>query len=99
MFQVYINLALREYTNVFVLAYLDDILIFSKRKKNHVQHIQLVLEKLQEYRLFVKLLKCVFSAEEIQFLSFIINKFGIQMDFSKLDAIITWPMPKSFRDI
>ena len=95
-FQAYINLALREYINVFVLAYLDDILIFSKKKEDHVQHIQLVLEKLREYCLFVKLSKCVFSAEEMEFLGFIINRFEIQMDPSKLDAIATWPMPKSF---
>ena len=98
-FQAYINLALREYTNVFVLAYLDNVLIFSKKEEDHVQHIQLVLEKLREFRLFVKLSKYVFSAEEIEFLGFIINRFGIQIDPSKLYAIATWPMPKSFQDI
>ena len=72
-----------------MLAYLDDILIFSKREENHVQHVQLVLKKLRELRLFVKLSKCVFSTEEIKFLGFIINRFGIQMDLLKLNAIAT----------
>ena len=62
------------YTNLFVLVYLDNILIFLK-KKDHVQYIQLILRKLQKYRLFVKLSKNLFSIKEIEFFDFIINKF------------------------
>ena len=61
--------------------------------------MQLVLEKLRKYRLFVKLLKYVFSVSEIEFLGFIINHFRVKIDFSKLDAVATWPMHESFRDI
>ena len=54
-FQAYINEALREYLDDFVVVYLDDILIFSKSMKDHTFHIRLVLEKLRKFSLQVKL--------------------------------------------
>ena len=98
-FQAYINLALREYTDIFVLAYLDDIVVYSEREEDHTGHVRLVLQKLRQYNLYVKLSKCVFDAKEIEFLGFIVGQFGVSMDPAKLDTIATWPVPESFRDI
>ncbi len=44
-FQTYINVALREYLDVFAFAYIDDILIFFKILKKHVQHVRVVFER------------------------------------------------------
>ena len=72
-FQAYINQALRKYMDIFVLAYLNDIVIFFKQYKDHTKHVQIVLQKLQEFKLYIKLLKYVFNAAEINFLDFIVN--------------------------
>ena len=49
--------------------------------------------------MFIKLLKCIFNIEKIEFLGFIINRFGIQIDSFKLDAIAIWLIPESFQNI
>jgi bifunctional N-acetylglucosamine-1-phosphate-uridyltransferase/glucosamine-1-phosphate-acetyltransferase GlmU-like protein len=58
LFQRFINEVLQEYLHSFVIAYLDDILIFSKEKEEHVQHVSKVLEKLQGVNIKLKLKKC-----------------------------------------
>ena len=72
-FQELINDTLREYLNTFVLAYLDDILIFSTDYKQHVQHVRMVLQKLREKDLPVKLSKCEFHKHSIGFLGYIVS--------------------------
>ena len=72
-FQELINNTLREYLNVFVLAYLDDILIFSKDYQQHIQHVRMVLQKLREKDLPVKLSKCEFHKHSISFLDYIVS--------------------------
>ena len=59
-FQAFINRTLREYLNVFYTAYLDDILIYSDNKEEHIQHVGLVLEKLKQAGLFLDINKCEF---------------------------------------
>ena len=72
-FQELINDTLREYLDIFVLAYLDDILIFSTDYKQHVQHVRMVLQKLREKDLSVKLSKCEFYKYSIGFLGYIVS--------------------------
>ena len=70
VFQAYINLALREFINIFILAYLDDIVVYFERKKDYTGHVCLMLQNLRQYNLYIKLFKCVFDAKEIKFLGF-----------------------------
>ena len=66
-FQRFINDALREYLDRFCSAYLDDILIYSKTKEEHLQHVRQVLERLRRAGLYAKLSKCEFFVEETKF--------------------------------
>src|SRR5436190_24231468 len=59
-FQAYINKALCSLINYFCIVYLDDILIFSKTKEEHDQHLQQICEHLRDAKLYAKLLKCQF---------------------------------------
>ncbi len=87
-FQVYINSVLRKFLNVFVIVYLDDILIYSQNEEKHTNHIRLVLKRLRKYKLFAKLSKCAFDLEEIDYLKFIVEINDIRMNFARI-AIIT----------
>ncbi len=55
MFQAFINNLLREYPDKFCLAYLDDILIFSKSIEEHAEHVRLLLDRLRAASLYCKL--------------------------------------------
>jgi hypothetical protein len=98
-FQAYINEALRGLLDEICVAFMDDILIFSPDKDAHETHVNLVLERLKEYGLYVKLSKCKFFTDEVDFLGFRVGTAGVSMDPSRISAIQEWPVPKSFREI
>ena len=72
-FQGYINRALAGMIDVFVVAYPYDILIYSKDHTRHYQHVLAVLQRLREFRLYVKLSKSAFHVDTVHFLGFIIT--------------------------
>ena len=98
-FQQYINEALREHLDIFIIAYLDDILIFSDNYKGHIQHIRAVLKKLEEASLQLKMKKCKFYVQETEFLGHWITTKGIEMEKSKVKAILNWPILKSIKEV
>ena len=59
-FQAYINRALIGLLNDFCVVYLDDILIYSETRKDHVRHVREVLQRLRKFALFASLKKCSF---------------------------------------
>ena len=85
--QRFINDLLWEYLNNFCTAYLDDILIYSTNLKDHKQHVQKVLTKLQEARIQANVDKCEFHVTETKYLGLIVSTKGIKMDPAKVDAI------------
>ena len=72
-FQAYINKALQGLVDRFCIVYLDDILIFSKTKEEHDQHLQQVCDRLRDAELYAKLSKCQFYQSEVDFLGFIVG--------------------------
>ena len=60
--------------------YLDDILIYSENEKEHVEHVKKVLAKLRTNSLLLKLEKCEFHKNQVEFLGYIIRRHGIKMD-------------------
>ena len=79
-----INNALQKYLNIFIIAYLDDILVFFKTMKEHVNHIERVLEQLNKRDLQLKSEKCEFHKEDVDFLEFVVERKEIRMDPVKL---------------
>ena len=71
----------------FTIAYLDDIIIFSKTPQEHLSHICMVFEKLKSANLSMKKSKCSFFSKEIQYLGHILSATGIQALPSKTHAI------------
>ena len=99
VFQHMMNDIFREHLDDFVVIYLDDILIFSKNEGEHEKHVRLVLEKLRERGLYAKLEKCLFHQTEMEFLGFIATTDGLKMDPKKVEAIVSWEVPKTVRDV
>ena len=88
-FQALINDTLREYLDDFVVAFLDDILIYTNGTlEEHIQQGKKVMRKLQEKSLRLKLKKCEFHVKETEFLGFIISTKGIRMDPAKVKVIL-----------
>lgn len=98
-FQHLINDIFRDLLDQFVVIYLDDILIFSNSMEEHQRHVILILERLRKNRLYIKIEKCEFHQIEIQFLGYVISPNGLQMDSSKIKAIVDWPTPRSIKDV
>ena len=94
-FQALINTTLCKYLDIFVTAYLDDILIYTKGiLKEHIQEVKKVFKALQEADIRLRPDKCKFHVKTIKFLGSIITTDGIQMDNKKVKAIREWPEPK-----
>jgi len=95
VFMEYMNRIFHTYQDRFVVVFIDDILIYSKSKEEHVEHLRIVLQVLKERKLYAKLLECEFWLEEVIFLGHIISGSGIAVDPSKVEAVSQWDTPKS----
>eukprot|EP00253_Pinus_taeda_P008878 PITA_08878 len=93
------NSVFRKYLDRFVQVFLDDILIYSRNEKEHLEHLRLVLQCLRENKLYGKLSKCSFFEREIQYLGHTISGKGIAVDYSKIETIMTWPTPRSVKEV
>ena len=89
----------RPYLDQFVVIFIDDILVYSKTKEDHEQHLRLVLETLRENKLYAKLSKCEFWLREIPFLGHIISKEGIRVDPAKVTDVVDWKRPTTVTEI
>lgn len=98
-FQALINSTFHDMVDRFVVAYLDDILIFSETYEEHQQNIRKVLQRLRERHLYARLEKCKFLATSVEFLGYIISADGIAMDPKRVATITNWPVPRSAKDI
>ena len=79
-FMCLMNNVFSQYLDRFVLVFLDDILIYSKTKVEHEDHLRLVLHVLREHQLYAKLNKCDFYQSKVQYLGHVISKEGIAVD-------------------
>jgi hypothetical protein len=79
-FQALMNEMLHPFLRQFMLTFFDDILIFSLLCLEHLHHVCLVFDKLQEQKLFLKRLKCFFSAWSVTYLGHVISNDGVATD-------------------
>ena len=100
IFQGYINKILAEKLDIFVIVYLDDILIYTKDLgQSHVEAVCSVLDQLRKYSLFANLKKCHFHQDEVCFLGYVVSSKGINMEVEQIEVVKKWPELKSVKDI
>ena len=83
----------------FAIAYLDDIIIFSKTPQEHLSHIQMVFEKLKSANLSMKKSKCSFFSKEIQYLGHILSATGIRPQPAKTHIILHMQPPMTPKQV
>ena len=87
-FQGIMNRIFHQYLKNFVLVYLDDILVFSKTPKEHIEHLRVVFDILHKKKLYANLAKCHFAKNELEYLGHVIGKDGIKVDPRKIETIV-----------
>ncbi|KAK3517825.1 hypothetical protein QTP70_018984 [Hemibagrus guttatus] len=94
VFQALINEVFRDLLGR-VIAYIDDILVYSTSMEEHVHQVREVLARLQQHHLFVKLEKCEFHHSMVTFLGYVISHQGVEMVVVKVQAVTEWPAPST----
>nr|GEY17658.1 putative reverse transcriptase domain-containing protein [Tanacetum cinerariifolium] len=87
VFMNLMNRVCRPCLDMFVIVFIDDILIYSKTEEEHIKHLRLVLEPLKKEKVYAKFSKCEFWLREVQFLGHMINGNGIHVDHSKIEDV------------
>ncbi|KAL0433719.1 UNVERIFIED_CONTAM: Retrovirus-related Pol polyprotein from transposon.6 [Sesamum latifolium] len=88
------NRTFQEYLDRFVIVFIDDILVYSKNREEHEQHLRIVLQILKEKELYAKLSKCEFWVNQVVFLGHVISGDGVMPDPSKVKAVMEWRIRK-----
>ncbi|GJZ34944.1 putative reverse transcriptase domain-containing protein [Tanacetum coccineum] len=95
MFMDLMNRVCKSYLDKSIIVFIDDILIYSKSKEEHSEHLKIILDLLKKEKLYAKFLKRDFWLESVQFLGNVINSEGVHVDPAKIKAIKNWPVPTS----
>lgn len=98
-FMTLMNDIFREVLDKFVVVYLDDILIYSKSREEHCQHLQHVLTTLRKYQLYAKLTKCELFQNKVEYLGHYLSDQGIHVDDRKIQTIQNWPEPRNLTEL
>nr|XP_043639059.1 uncharacterized protein LOC122610129 [Erigeron canadensis] len=99
VFMDLMNRVCKPYLDDFIIVFIDDILIYSKTKKEHEVHLRQALELLRTEKLYGKFSKSEFWLEEVKFLGHVVNKDGIKVDPNKIEAVEKWRRPETPTEI
>ena len=98
-FMSLMNGIFKPYQDLFVIVFIDDILVYSKSKKENEEHLRMVLEMLREKKLYAKFSKCEFWLDEVSFLGHVVSKDGVMVDPSKIETVKNWVRPTNVSEI
>ncbi|KAH0661922.1 hypothetical protein KY284_026853 [Solanum tuberosum] len=93
------NRVFKPYLDMFVIVFINDILIYSRNKEDHASHLRMVLQTLKDRELYAKFSKCEFWLMSVAFLGHIVSGDGIKVDTLKIEAVQNWTRPTSPTDI
>src|ERR1700730_4216873 len=96
-FQHFMNDIFSDLLDTFMVVYFNDILTYSEDPKQHVEHVQEVLQRLQENGLFLNLVKCEFHTETMEYLGFVLSLTGLSMDMAKVKPYRNGPLRRRLK--
>ncbi|CAI7741297.1 unnamed protein product [Closterium sp. NIES-54] len=99
IFQAKMNHILRALLDECVVMYLDDILIYSRDMKQHIEHLRRVFKILRRENFYVKLSKSEFALKKVQFLGHTVSAQGVHVDPKKIEAVRTWKTPENVKEL
>ncbi|KAL0463334.1 UNVERIFIED_CONTAM: hypothetical protein Slati_0221000 [Sesamum latifolium] len=79
-------------------CYVDDLVVKSKMRQDHLQDLMKIFERLKRYQLKMNSLKCAFGVTPEKFLGFIVFHRGIEIEYAKIDAILKMPEPRNIHE-
>ena len=99
VFMALMNKVFQSYLDKFVIVFIDDILIYSRNKSEHEQHLRTVLQTLREKQLYAKFSKCEFWLDQVVFLGHVVSAKGIKVDPTKIEAVVKWDPPRNVTEV
>ena len=99
IFQAYINKVLSRIIDYFIVIYFNNILVYFKLREDHYAHVRIIIKRLKKYKLYIKLSKCFFNVEEVEFLKFIVGIIKVKPDLNKIFTIKKWLKPELFHEV
>jgi len=93
------NTVLAKFLDIFVVGYLDDVMIFSQTLEEHVNHVKQVLDALNEAGMILNLDKCEFFATKVRFLGHIVSADSVKPDPRNIQKVLDWPTPRTITDV
>ena len=93
------NSVFKDYLDMYVIIFIDDVIIYSRNKEDHASRLRIVLHSLKDKKLYVKFSKCEFSLKSVSFLDHIVFSDGISIDTQKIKVVQSWLRPTSPTDI
>ncbi|XP_049351862.1 uncharacterized protein LOC125816315 [Solanum verrucosum] len=87
------NRVFKPFLDVFVIVFIDDIMVYSRSEEDHANHLRQVLQILRDRKLYAKFSKCEFWLRSVAFLGHIVSDEVVRVDTQKIEAVKNWPRP------
>jgi len=94
-FQRMMDEIFKDFVDDFMLVYIDDILIYSKTREEHIKHLKLVAKKLNEFKLQINMKKSYFMVKSVKYCGYIVEGGSLKIDPDKLTLMNIWPVPQN----
>jgi hypothetical protein len=98
-FQRMMNDILRDFLHKFVTIYLDDVCTYNRTRNEHLKHMRLVLQRFKERGLKLRLKKCFFGLEGMEYLGYTVLDGKIYVSTKKVEAVADWQVPTTQKEV
>ncbi|KAL0546395.1 hypothetical protein IC582_016303 [Cucumis melo] len=93
------NKVFKDFLDIFVIVFINDILVYSKTEIEHEEHLHQVLGTLRANKLYAKFSKCDFWLKKVSFLDHVVSSEGVSMDPTKIEVVTSWPRPSTIGEV
>ncbi|KAL0553442.1 hypothetical protein IC582_007337 [Cucumis melo] len=99
VFMDLMNMVFKDFLDIFVIVFIDDILVYSKTEAEHEEHLHQILETLRVDKLYANFSKCEFWLKKVSFLGHVVSSEGVSVDPAKIEVVTSWPRPSTVNEV